>query len=317
MRLETCLNWAIAPVRDWVQGVARRALLPAADRYVSPYIVESCEAQFREQFHRNPVLSRNYTVERHEVATPDGARLNAILLRCRGAEAGTPTVIRFNGNGELSWRGSTWMAEEAARRGARTHFVYFDYRGVGASTGQMERMGDLATDGAAVVEWVRDSLETPSAQIHLYGWSLGGAVAIHTKAADPTLTGNLIADRSFESLDAVARHTLGNGLIARVGCLILRGLGHVLEPSAVYPELRGRNWVFYHGLDAIIPPAVSLARAVPEAVALQEEPHYEPTVAATAHHAPVEWFPGAVATVREFLPRVGGSLRRMMAREIS
>lgn len=292
----------LSPFR-YVGGMLARHMILPATRVHSASTVSEAESLFRNHFAPRSVLGRNYSVEKHRVQTPDGACLDVVLLRSIDAPEGTPTVLKFNGNCELSWRNDLWLPGRAAQRGIRSHFVYFDYRGVGASTGQLERASDLILDGISVTQWVQERLGTPPEAIHFHGVSLGGAVAVHTKAAQSDFTGPLVCDRSFARLDVAAQHVLGNGAVGSIAAWMIRNLGHQLNPAALYPRLPGPKYTLYHPLDRIIPLPASLAPAVGEAVALQAESHYESAYAENHHNMPVALYPNGVVAMDAFLPR--------------
>lgn len=212
---------------------------------------------------------RNYfTPTSHKVETPDGAVLDVILMRHKDSIDGTtPTVLHFNPNAVLA-KGSATQGDatslmcESIDKEMPCNFVFFDYRGVGNSTGKMERADDLIIDGSSVKQWVKQELRTPDDQIHFIGRSLGGAVSVQTQALDETLTGCNININSFSSLPLMVEDRLGKNWLSR---LVLKqvqeGMRHS-NPAQDFAKLHERNpqklLVIHHPHDQVIPPAVGL-----------------------------------------------------------
>ncbi|MBS0620753.1 MAG: hypothetical protein JSS61_04770 [Verrucomicrobia bacterium] len=254
--------------------VANRLLLPAA-HYISDDQIRASRRHFKNAW-QNP--GAQYIVEEHLIQTPDGAILNAHLLRHRDAGPDTPTVIHFNKNFALST--SVVIPWDLP---TPCNFVLFDYRKPYAGT------NDLIVDGSSIVQWVREGLKTSPDKIHFYGASLGGAIAAETQALDPEhLVGHHLNERSFASLDAMAGCVLGR---------ILKWQGYHLDAAGAFQKLRGKKCIVYHPHDEVIPYRASLHRAVPHAEAVRLTPlPYD-----SGHNTPLYQYHAETQKLGEFL----------------
>ena len=79
--------------------------------------------------------------------------------------------------------------------------LIFDYRGFGMSEGEPTASG-LYADGRAALRFVQDSLNVDSAQLVLYGFSLGNVISIDL-AAGSVNPYRLIAEAPFASAEAL------------------------------------------------------------------------------------------------------------------
>ena len=126
-------------------------------------------------------------------------------------------------------------AREAKR--LATTLVAFNYRGVGASTGQPANLQQLVTDGIAEVQRLLDEMRVQSTHIILDGISLGGAVAtlvarhFHQKG----LPINLWNDRSLSTLSKAATSMIAPEIPGLLGTMSKRAVegsvSSVLTPS--------------------------------------------------------------------------------------
>eukprot|EP00937_MAST-01D_sp_MAST-1D-sp2_P003363 g3363.t1 len=125
----------------------------------------------------------------------------------------------------------------------------FDYRGVANSSGWPRGTADLVADGRAALQAVQRMQRAAgggaaASDIHVHGWSLGGAVAAHLgglATQEPGLTGAggaIISDRSFSSIGAVATD------MASAGKAFGAALGYMLgtAAAAVAQPLVSRVW---------------------------------------------------------------------------
>lgn len=245
-----------------IKCLARLAILPAA--FHSEKVKQASAGLFH---HSCDHIARNFsgTIMPKSVAisTPDGAIINATVFR-RSLNPNTPTCIYFNGNAALkSLRSAGWVLDSPYP----TNLVVFDYRSAGESKGFFNDTRDLLIDGASLVHWVRQDLKTPDDKIHFYGTSLGGAVALKTKALDKRLTGAFLSDRSFASIESVLKSWTKNihFFFKPLRALIIWTLKKQfmeLDAASDYRKLKGRSLLFYHKQDEIIPYEASLAAAV-------------------------------------------------------
>ena len=106
-----------------------------------------------------------------DVVTPDGLTLTSWY---RDAAPGMPTFVVTHGNaGHIGHR--TPKLATFAEKGYGLFLA--GYRGFGGNPGRPDEQG-LYRDGAAAIAWLADH-GVPSAEIVLYGESLGTGVAIH------------------------------------------------------------------------------------------------------------------------------------------
>ena len=130
-----------------------------------------------------------------EIATRDGERLHAWLVRPSGAH--DSLVIVCHGNaGNIEDR--LHVASAFARMGHAV--LMFDYRGYGGSSGRPSEEG-LYTDAESAYDCAVEKLGFAPARIVVYGESLGGAVAI--ELARRRKVAALVVEESFTSLPDV------------------------------------------------------------------------------------------------------------------
>jgi len=81
------------------------------------------------------------------------------------------------------------------------HLLLFDFRYLGASQGSYSTIGAKETaDLTAAIEWLKDRGHT---ELGLWGFSLGGAVALMTAPQHPEVK-SVVAEASYASLDELA-----------------------------------------------------------------------------------------------------------------
>lgn len=275
--------------------LATRAILPAAD------LDEETKEFSRMQMRRaSQMIDRHYETIPYTVVTPDGVSLSATLFRHRGGNAETPTTVYFSGNNALKGCGSgwPWLIDEAIERGTPRNVVAFDYRSTGDSDGTFYCAKDLIVDGSSVVDWVRKVVKTPDDKIDFYGMSLGGAIALKTKAADGNLTGKLVNERSFSSLvDWIAAHPSLKS-ISGLAALLLRNQDLDLDAAEDYGKLKGRKLFIYHRQDPVIFYGASMAGKVP----LGETFELKEKIPGGNHHCQsLDQYHGAKERVADFI----------------
>lgn len=279
--------------------LAHRAFLPAM------FYDEETKQFYRKLFQTRCLeRSPHFEVIHQKVETPDGAKLDVTLFRHRNGNAETPTTLYFGGNGMLKgMNGGDWILEESLENKIPMNLVVFDYRSVGDSEGTFNGAKDLLVDGATVVRWIRDFVKTPDHLIHFHGMSLGGGVALKVKAADPKLTGNLLHERSFSSIEEVIR-----AHAARLGCWlkpfvplvvsIAKNQDLELDAVADVNKLKGPRLFVHHVEDPIILHLGSLAIKMPR----QETYELKGGDAWGDHHClPIHFYDGARKTVSTFM----------------
>lgn len=110
-----------------------------------------------------------------KVTTEDGSRLSALYLPNPLA---TYTILFAHGNGEDLGQARPFL--QRLRRAGYGVFSY-DYRGYGTSEGQA-RESTAYTDIEAIYEYLATQLAIPAERLIVYGYSIGGAIAIHLAA---------------------------------------------------------------------------------------------------------------------------------------
>lgn len=231
---------------------ARNFLLPASQSEQKDKIL--CLLQFSQICEQN---SAHFDISRHPIQTPDGALLSTHLFKHKNANETTPTIIYFQGNGSLKGMGGwEWILQDSFVQKKPVNLVLFDYRSVDESTGEFSSAKDLLVDGASVADWIRKKLHTPANKIHFYGMSLGGAIALKTKAASPDFTGKLVSERSFSSIERVVS---GPSWAQRFAIWLLKTYEFELDAAADLPHVQGPKRIAFHRKDPVIRYPASLA----------------------------------------------------------
>jgi Chlamydia CHLPS protein (DUF818) len=126
-------------------------------------------------------------------------------------DKGQRWLIYFNGNCSLMYQQEdivAWLAHEY-----NSCVMQFDYRGTGASTGSSLSWRNLVEDGLATARYVHAAYE-PS-HITLFGWSLGGPIAVQVASElqdsiealndGRIVTIDVVCDRSFLRIQDVVQ----------------------------------------------------------------------------------------------------------------
>lgn len=109
------------------------------------------------------------------------------------------TIVYFHGNGgNISDVG--WVGQSFAKRGFDV--LLFDYRGYGASEGEVGEESGLYADGDAAVSFVINEKGVQPERLVLYGQSLGTAVV--ADVASRQRCGALILESGFSSASSMA-----------------------------------------------------------------------------------------------------------------
>lgn len=179
--------------------------------------------------------------------------IRAVFFRHRGIESRiVPTIILCQSNCESFYeRKMEWMIRLAVRKKKAVNFVVFDYPGVADSTGSMRSDKDLVDAATAVIERVKIEFGIQDHQIHIYGRSLGGCVAMLTKARRPAL-GQIVADRSPSSIDAVLKSRISS-CAESILKTPLQGVHFRAAEAARQINQPGQVIVLYHPEDRVIP----------------------------------------------------------------
>ena len=133
-----------------------------------------------------------------EFESADGTALHAWYC---AAEAPRAVVLYCHGNGgNISWMPDYF---EFLRTTHRMSILAFDYRGYGKSKGTPTVDGVIA-DGRAARAKLAELAGVPSAEVVVWGRSMGGAVAVQLAAEEAPR--GLILECTFDSFKAVAKH---------------------------------------------------------------------------------------------------------------
>ncbi len=136
--------------------------------------------------------------EQITVRTDDG--LDLVGFRWPATTPDHDTLIFFHGNAGNRYDAALMVAP---LRRPDTEIIVASYRGYGGNPGRPSEAG-LYRDGAAFLHYGQTSRPR---RFYLFGFSLGGAVALHL-AADPSVTG-VITLGAFSRLGAVAPRWVG------------------------------------------------------------------------------------------------------------
>ena len=115
---------------------------------------------------------------------------------------GTPigTILYIHGNGENVSQLLNWAEQMRSR--FRCNVLVFDYAGYGKSEGKPTAPGVL-DDGLAALTYLNQQAEVPTDQIIVWGFSLGGSVAVDLASKHEVKA--LIVESSFSSLTDMSR----------------------------------------------------------------------------------------------------------------
>ncbi|MDH7499703.1 MAG: alpha/beta hydrolase [candidate division NC10 bacterium] len=214
------------------------------------------------------VTPANYGLSFQEVSfhTQDGIPLRGWYLPCRGAgraEEKGPAVILCHGLG-ASKSDFVELAAYLCRKGF--HVLLFDFRAHGDSGGKRCSLGYLEKmDLLAALRLLQGKGEVDPHGIGVYGFSLGGAVAIMA-AAESSEFKAVVADTAFSSMEEEAAHALTQIYhlprypFLRLGKLayrVLFGFGlEAISPMSAIGKLSGRPLLLIAGVgDETIPDA--------------------------------------------------------------
>jgi uncharacterized protein len=117
--------------------------------------------------------------EEIELPRADGARQFAWVMTGRSVDA--PWVLYLHGNAStLASRVNIDHGEQLQRLGFNV--LAPEYRGFGGLEG-VPTEAALAEDARAAYDYLRNTRAVPAGRLVIYGWSLGGAVAVNLAAA--------------------------------------------------------------------------------------------------------------------------------------
>ncbi|MBS0625585.1 MAG: hypothetical protein JSS32_06010 [Verrucomicrobia bacterium] len=267
-------------------------------------------------------LRAHFKPEHDEVLTPDGVKIGITCFRHKDADASSPTVIHFNGNGEYSRMVTDyWPMIQSIQQGTPCNYVLFDYPGVGDSEGSFRKDIDLPIAGSSVVYWVQQTLQTSSDKICFDGKSLGGGPALATQALNPELTGAHINRVSYSTVSAATRiiakklihNIFGEGRCATGLAKMLSNWaasqvtkrGFDFNSLDLYNKVKAQAPILIvrHPHDQVIETPASLQEAVnhDQFLELQAKPGYALDSLEANHNAHLEWHVDAAETLGRFV----------------
>jgi len=133
------------------------------------------------------------------IKTADGENLHGWWMP---VDSNAYTVLFFHGNAGNVSRGEKRMR---LFREMGFNTLAIDYRGYGISTGIIKKEADIYEDARASYEYLQKTLGIPENKIIIWGWSLGGAVAVDL--SQNKKCHSLVVESSFYCLDDMANRT--------------------------------------------------------------------------------------------------------------
>lgn len=120
--------------------------------------------------------------EQVELPRPDGARQFAWAMRPRAREADAWALFLHGNDATIASRMNILHYEQLRTLGLNV--LAPEYRGYGGLDGVPSEQG-LYADARAAYEYLRNRARVPADRIVIYGWSLGGAVAVDLASQVP------------------------------------------------------------------------------------------------------------------------------------
>lgn len=276
-----------------LKRVACKLVLASSQKKTSQEVKKKFDQfWFGEICEENLVMRTAFDAHRIKIKTADGVMLSAVLYKSTmKPDSDVPTVICCNMNAVFQ-EGCPFqnLMAQSVLEGTPANFITFDYRSVGDSEGVFCSEEDLVRDASAIVQYVQQEVKTKNENIHFFGWSIGGSVAIKTKALFSGL-GKIIIDRSFSSLgELVKRHC--PYLLKFIGYLIawiLKKLDLAFDSASSFksewnvrePAREKTAMVFSHEDDKVVKGA---DLQVGDLQVLKEEEEFSGTLSPKLHH---------------------------------
>jgi fermentation-respiration switch protein FrsA (DUF1100 family) len=238
-------------------------------------------------------VAPDYTLEHHEIMTPDGVQLAGTLFRRPGAQH---TILYFGGNQYRS--GVFGAATLRALAPLDANLMIVDHRGYGASQGEPTAQ-TIETDGVVAYDYLaRLPGMTPSA-IVVHGQSLGSFVAGYVAANRETA--GVVLESSATTADAWAALQVPSAARAFVRLRLeesLRGRGNLAKMESIAEPLL----ILVGQQDRTTPP--SFSQALYRASSLGPEMK-RLVIVPRAGHSDVLAQSEAIDAYRKFLGRIG------------
>ncbi len=193
---------------DWLGEKVGRAILPAqktnSESNFDPPDGELISVISRLAEHKELF---KFNAERFYVALNDNSQLDTLEIKAESASKFRGYIINFLENNQ----NYTHIGEQDLLSDLENfNCIYFNYRNVGKSQGNLYACQDLFNDGIAQIQRLIDS-GIPSDLIYLYGFSLGGAVS--AKVFEHFLNKGILLgfcfnDRSFNNLNTATEGSI-------------------------------------------------------------------------------------------------------------
>jgi hypothetical protein len=143
-----------------------------------------------------------FPYEQVDVTRADGRRQFAWIMRAPHEAASRPWVVFLHGNqATIASRGN--IAHYAQLRALGLNVFAPEYRGFGGLEGTPSE-ASVGEDARAGYDHVRHALGVPAARIVIYGWSLGGAIAVDLASRVPSAA--VVLEAPPASLVAIGQH---------------------------------------------------------------------------------------------------------------
>lgn len=146
----------------------------------------------------------------HWISTTDKQKLHSWWMP---TDTNASTVLFFHGNAGNISRGDKRMH---LFREMGYNALAVDYRGYGISSGKIEKEADIYEDANSSWLYLTEKLEIPADKIIIWGWSMGGTVAVNL--AQHKKCHALVMESTFYSLFDMAQKVywyLPNKLLMR------------------------------------------------------------------------------------------------------
>lgn len=143
----------------------------------------------------------NMNIKEIMIPTSDNEQLHSWWMF---EDSSTFTVLFFHGNAGNISRGEKRMK---LYHEMGFNVLAIDYREFGKSTGTIECENDFYTDASASYSYLVTQLKIPEEKIIIWGWSLGGAVAVDL--AQQKNCRALVMESTFYSMTDMAKRSFG------------------------------------------------------------------------------------------------------------
>lgn len=281
-------------IRFALRKIAFKMILPALHK--DPEVLEQAFQKKQAFQNENKEICQNLRVKTHDEAVIDGMILFAnpqnkkIFESSRAELKDQEWIVCLNGNGSLYEEKVIYDQDfPKIRDSSGANFLFFNYRGVGKSTGNPSNLNDLITDGHAIIEYLVYIKKIPLEKIQIHGWSLGGCIGTQLLSHFDKIA--LINERSFSLLSKEVKEMVTRlfkelkfkATTAKIVGALAYGLVKFLgldknNVKAVQSLLRKdkerRITILYSKLDGVIPYAASLYKGLKDQIAHKKSALY-------------------------------------------